>query len=213
MLAQCLVNESGKRDGWIGIDLWQEHDVRVHRVDFNIANCRGPAGENLLQHVSGILHTLRAAKKEFFQKLDITSTVSQARVLRSNLDILILIRMWHEHGVVKWEDDRASWVFEAYPGLLKEEHSFINKDDVKVIRSDPLQTGLHILISGNKDLKAFLRRRNGGRAIAAEGSAERVDAEQEDMADGSEEEDEEEGERPLDNEEPLTENEREEADE
>jgi hypothetical protein len=62
MLCHSLVNATGKPDGWIGIELRQEHEVRLHKVDFPVGDNRGPAEANLHKHLSGCLHTLRSAK-------------------------------------------------------------------------------------------------------------------------------------------------------
>lgn len=108
MLGHCLVNATGKPDGWIGIDLWQEHDVRLHKVDFPMSDSRGPSDSNGHHDISGILHTLRSSKRELWRELDVTTTNGKAKEIRTPDHILFLAREWHtrldRRSSSKWYD-------------------------------------------------------------------------------------------------------------
>ncbi|KAJ9107756.1 hypothetical protein QFC20_003701 [Naganishia adeliensis] len=163
MLGHTLVNEKGRSAGWKGINLWQEHDVRLHKVDFPASDARGSYDSNSKSDVSGLLHTLLAAKHQFFTELDGKTADSQAIDLRSPDHIMFLARDWHYARVVDWVPYRKSAVFECYPGELKPQEDI--SGDLKKkggwFQADPLESGTQMLISGNKSLEAYVSRRGG----------------------------------------------------
>jgi hypothetical protein len=166
MLGHTLVNESGRPDGWIGIDLWQEHDVRLHKVDFPVSEVRGSADINLHQYISGILHTLRSAKEELWKRLGIKNADSKAKDLRTPHHILNLARDWHHKHILTWTVNRKSPVFESFAGELKGtdngagDRNEENKKKKSVFQPDALEAGVELLSDGSKSVEAFLARRD-----------------------------------------------------
>lgn len=165
MLGHCLVNETGKTNGWIGIDLWQEHDVRVHKVDFPISDARGEQGADLHQCMSGCLNTLKICKKNIFHDLDIKTSTSKAKDLKSPVHLFTLARDWELHKYTEWRPWRRSEIFQTYPGELKKARPIKGKEDARTISTDPLLNGIQQLIIGRRSLKVFNVRRRGGRGL------------------------------------------------
>lgn len=165
MIGHCLANETGKPNGWIGIDLWQEHDVRVHKVDFPISDARGEQGADLHQCMSGCLNTLKASKRNLFHPLGVKTSTTKAKDLKSPIHLLTLARDWHEKKSTTWYPWRRSDIFQNYPGELKRARGTKGKEDAKTIATDSLRHGIQLLTTGRKSLMVFNVRRRGGRGL------------------------------------------------
>jgi hypothetical protein len=93
----------------------------------------------LHQDLSGILNTLHTGKTDIFQSMNITTSSSKAKDLRSNIHIKILARNWNNKDATTWHPWRKSDTFEAYPGQLKNERGTNIREDSKTVINDPLR--------------------------------------------------------------------------
>lgn len=164
ILAHSLVNTTGKPDGWLGIDQYQEHDVRTHKVDFALSQQRNDDNE-LHKKISPLLHTFRAIRTSFWKKFELCGLKTSKANNRLRDHAYTLAKAFHKEEVIKWKFDRRSLAYETAQGQLKEWTKVYDPENAnrnfKATTTDPLKKGYVMMMDteASTSIVSYFRRR------------------------------------------------------
>jgi hypothetical protein len=150
MLGHCIVNTTGRMDGWEGIDMYQEHDVLTHKQDWPLSEQR-KSNNHLHQEISCIIHTIRKLKRGFFQEWAISGLRDVGAKASIHQEAYSLVPAFWKNNVTEWIDDRTSSVYEAYEGDIDQRRKMNGEpsSSVKGIVTDPMAKGYRMLMGSH----------------------------------------------------------------
>lgn len=133
MLCHCIVNRKGKKDTFMGIDLWQEHDVRMHKVDFPFSRDK-VEGHAYHMMIGSILHILRDIKARVWVRLHVINDSKRSFVSKT-ADLKLLSRHLQVKKVLDWTPAQRSPVYELFNNDLVRDYA--NPDNRFIAQAPP----------------------------------------------------------------------------